>query len=70
MSYGETPMSPETAVVTPTEATITLDLSEYEASVVTGALIEFAAKWGTPDGDAAAYLRDRVRDQLPAEWKS
>lgn len=53
---------------TPVEAAITLSLSEYEASVITGALVEFSDRW--PDAAAAAgYLRERVARQCPSGWE-
>lgn len=60
----------------PTEATVSLDLTEYEASIVIGALDEFRARWigdeGSDSGesDTAEYLRERVLGQLPTAWTS
>jgi hypothetical protein len=49
-----------------TEATVKLSLSEYEASVITGALVEFSRH---PDeADTANYLRAHLQAQLPTEW--
>lgn len=53
-----------------TETTITLNLSEYEASVVTGALDAYRATWFGKDhsGETAEYLRENVLSQLPRAW--
>lgn len=51
------------------EVTITLNLSEYEASVLNGALIEFAEKWGPDEGGASAIC-GQLYAQLPAEWEA
>ncbi len=45
---------------------ITLNLTEYEASVLTGALLEFAERW-PDDAHTATYLRGLVKSQLPWE---
>lgn len=56
------------------EATITLSVSEYEGSILTGALDEFRARWCGDDGDSAdsataERLRERVLKQMPDDWK-
>jgi len=53
---------------TPTEATITLSLSEYEASIITGALAEFGEHW-PEERHTATYLRERILPQLPGVWR-
>lgn len=50
-----------------TEAEVTLALSEYEASVLTGALAEFAETY-EEESHTASMLAGLLRQQLPAEW--
>lgn len=42
-------------------------LTEFEASVLTGALEEFAMRW-VEEAPTARALAQQVREQLPAEW--
>lgn len=51
-----------------TETTITLGLSEYEASIITGALAEMGERW-PEEKHTATYLRERIIAMLPAEWR-
>lgn len=54
-----------------TEANLELNLTEYEASVLTGALAEYAIKWlarGDPSGATATNLREQIQRHLPFEW--
>ena len=46
------------------EVTITLTLSEYEASGLNGALLEFAERWDEEDGGVSA-----ICGQLPEGWE-
>lgn len=50
-----------------TEVEIRLTLTEYEASILTGALLEFDDSWDA-DGDTAVALRRDIMVQLPTEW--
>lgn len=50
------------------ETVVTLNLTEYESSIITGALLEMAERWGEGEAYTANYLRKLIRDQLPAEW--
>lgn len=63
------PTDPEEDLVvsSPTEATITLSLSEYQASALIGALLEFGERWEEERENARA-VAGYVRGQCPAEW--
>lgn len=51
---------------------IKLNLSEYESSILTGALEEFTyavSEDYEADADTATYLRGLILDQTPEEWR-
>lgn len=50
------------------DAVVFLRLSEYEASILTGALLSFDPEGYPGDGATAYELARRANDQLPTEW--
>jgi hypothetical protein len=53
----------------PVEADVEFCLSEYEASVLNGALVEFGERWPEEANGAKAVLAQLI-PQLPPEWES
>lgn len=50
------------------ETTVLLNVSQYELSILTGALASFAPEGYLSDGATADYLRERVVEQTPDGW--
>lgn len=52
----------------PSETVIELSVTEYETSVLRGALQEFAVNW-SDETQTATELDMQVANQLPPEWE-